>query len=498
MSCAMASVLAMPLACMSKQSGARRTGRAITAIKSGPVYPLPSDRKDVRSTSHAVASGREGGRMESVKRTASTSTSRNSVLCSRRDTRGLHGTGARGMTHLFATASDGKNDTSSGSDDKPTDDGSSGGDDGENNNNNNNGGGGGGDGDGDDENKGDDEGDETPEEQMRSVDEVIGRCEKSKVNLPEDIKGIAEAEGLRASVLDRYVALSTGVGGAFLTTVFTAFPAIRDRALQDPAFLWKLGVEVFGDLGLSIVSEMKGRNTGDSKFGDEAEFFFADVLASAALNAATLTMLSPTVRFGLSPGGGRALRTATRVDGKLNDLLRLLFCRALPVRFPASAFQKGNFSIANRAWCVGLQGVRVGGVSVLAGFAGQAAANGVCRLRRKYFQNAYSDGYASCIHPEAPPLLEPAAEWGAHMAASGNVRQQLIIGVESAIESSAVGLNNRVATRGASAVLRLANNAWGGAAFAERMRVMEAEVYGADEVKKAAKESGKEKGLTKK
>ena len=215
---------------------------------------------------------------------------------------------------------------------------------------------------------------------MRTSAEALAQCERNGVSLPEDVKTIAEAEGLRASVLDRYIALTRGgkIGGAFLATLFTWFPAIRDRALADPAFLFKLGAEVWGDVGLSVASELKARNTNASVFSDEAEFFFADVLASAALNAATLTMLSPTVVFGVSPGGGRALRTANRVDGKLNDFLRLVFCRALPPRFPASAFQKGNFTTANRAATVVLQGVRVGGVSVLAGFAGKRA-NAACR-----------------------------------------------------------------------------------------------------------------------
>ena len=43
------------------------------------------------------------------------------------------------------------------------------------------------------------------------------------------------------------------------------------------------------------------------------------------------------------------------------------------------------------------------------------------------------------------------------------------------------------AERAATAALRAGNNAWGGAAFAEKMRVMEAEVYGADEAKNAKK-----------
>ena len=203
---------------------------------------------------------------------------------------------------------------------------------------------------------------------------------------------IADAEGIRASVLSDYLAY---VSNPILAALFAAFPAVRDRALADPTFLFKLGVEVFGDVGLSVAAEMHSRN---DRFADEAEYFVADVVAGSALNAAVLTMLSPTVSFGVSPGGGRALRMLNRVDGRLNDFIRLLFCRALPPAFPASAFVPGTYPLSRRVGSLALQGVRVGGVSALVGFAGQAAANGVCRLRRKYAPGGYAKG-AGSIHP---------------------------------------------------------------------------------------------------
>ena len=147
------------------------------------------------------------------------------------------------------------------------------------------------------------------------------------------------------------------VSNPILAALFAAFPAVRDRALADPTFLFKLGVEVFGDVGLSVAAEMHSRN---DRFADEAEYFVADVVAGSALNAAVLTMLSPTVSFGVSPGGGRALRMLNRVDGRLNDFIRLLFCRALPPAFPASAFVPGTYPLSRRVGSLALQGVRVG------------------------------------------------------------------------------------------------------------------------------------------
>ena len=226
---------------------------------------------------------------------------------------------------------------------------------------------------------------------------------------------LASAEGIRASVLADYCALAKlPVIGA----LFSWFPAIRDRALADPLFLFKLGVEVFGDAAFSLAAESPGLGgRRGERFTDEAEFFLADVLASAALNASVLTMLSPAVVIGRSPGGGRALRTAARVDGKLNDFLRLLFCRALPPKIPASAAVPGavhdpkprprrrvraSASAASRRW---------------PGSRGGSARTRRARCER--LPGSYSDAYAATVAPEAPPLLEPAFEWGAPRARAG-------------------------------------------------------------------------------
>lgn len=110
------------------------------------------------------------------------------------------------------------------------------------------------------------------------------------------------------------------------------------------------------------------------------------------------------------------------------------------------------------------------------GLAGQGAANGICKLRRRYAPEAYDPGYASSVSPHAPPLLEPAMEWGAFMGVSGNVRQQLIIGLERALEGSAVGVRLPMLAALGSLAMRVGNNVWGGELFARRMRAMEDDV----------------------
>lgn len=323
------------------------------------------------------------------------------------------------------------------------------------------GGGGGNDGDGNEE--------EDDREGRLSRDEANQACESAGIKLPNDMAEIAAAEGIRPEAMNAFVELMTKK--AYLGWLFAAIPAVRDRALADPTFLFKLGVEVLGDVALSIASEATGRN---EHFWDEAEYFFSDVAASVCLNGAVLTMLSPVVTLGKSHGGGRALAHNKKVGGKLNHFIRLMGGK-YPRNLPKHVFQKGNYTTTYRAWAFVSQGFRIGIMSSAVGLAGQGTANLICTIRRKYMPNGYSERYASTVHPEAPPLLEPAMEWGAFMGSSGNARQQLIAGVERVMQDANVKMPalNLLATL----VLRVGNNVWGGEQFATKMREMEDSVW---------------------
>jgi len=172
--------------------------------------------------------------------------------------------------------------------------------------------------------------------------------------------------------------------------------------------------------------------------------------------------------------GGRALAHNKKIGGKLNHFIRLVGGK-YPRNLPKHVFQKGNYTTTYRAWAFVSQGFRIGIMSSAVGLAGQGTANLICTIRRKYMLNGYSERYASTVHPEAPPLLEPAMEWGAFMASSGNARQQLIAGVERCMRDANVKMPalNLLATL----VLRVGNNVWGGEQFAAKMREMEDSVW---------------------
>uniref|UniRef100_A0A7R9TH19 Uncharacterized protein n=1 Tax=Micromonas pusilla TaxID=38833 RepID=A0A7R9TH19_MICPS len=293
---------------------------------------------------------------------------------------------------------------------------------------------------------------------------------------------IADAEGVRVVVMKDFLRYTTsGPLAGFLAWLFAKYPAVRDRALADPWFLYKLAVEVLGDVGLAVAGEATSRN--DASALDEAEFFLSDVVSSVFLNGAVLTMLSPAVTLGKTPGGRKALIVKSRIGGRLNHFMRLVFMAQPPGKMPASIFAKAGHRVIPYAWkwrglALLAQGVRIAAVSGAIGFVGQGTSNAVCALRRKYWSGSYSKAYAETVRPESPPLLEPAVEWALFTGTDANWRQQAIIGVERVIEGAASGGGkvSSIVARASSAAIRIANNAWGGERFASRMRRMEDEV----------------------
>ena len=81
-------------------------------------------------------------------------------------------------------------------------------------------------------------------------------CSKNGATLPKDMADIADAEGVRVVVMKDFLRYTTsGPLAGFLAWLFAKYPAVRDRALADPWFLYKLAVEVLGDVGLAVAGE---------------------------------------------------------------------------------------------------------------------------------------------------------------------------------------------------------------------------------------------------
>jgi hypothetical protein len=326
------------------------------------------------------------------------------------------------------------------------------------------GGGGGGDG-------GDEEDEEDEDEiigrgvEKKSAEEVKSTCEENGLEFPRDL---LDADGgfMRADTLNLYVKYSKYSILAFLMNMF---PAVRDRMLADPRFAFKLLVETGADAVMNTAMEIKQR--GDT-FWDEFEFFACDQVAAFAVNTAILTICSPSIVLGNST---RSMRKLGELSKNANGLARAWYtARKYVASLPPNVFMLDpKLGMLDKLVRGGATVVARGGqiffVSTLCGTVGQMTANSLMMLRRAAGKDKYSKAYAQSIDDSVdPPVMDTGLLWGRFMWFSANMRQQLVIGGERAVEQFASGMSAAAGRRLANATtiaLRVANNIKGGADF---------------------------------
>ena len=329
-------------------------------------------------------------------------------------------------------------------------------------------GGSGGGGDGGENDAGEDE-DEVGRQfkNERSAEEVERVCEENGLDIPQDL---LEADGgmMRADVLDLYVKYSK-VG--ILAFLMNMFPAVRDRMLADPRFAFKLLVETGADAVMNTAMELKQRR---ETFWDEFEFFACDQIAAFAVNTAIITICSPAIVLGNTT---RSMRKLGELSKNANGATKLMYkTRQYIGSLPPNVFminpKLGMLDkLVRGAACVVARGGQIFFVSTLCGTVGQMTANSLMMLRRAAGTDKYSKAYAASIDDSVdPPVIDTGLLWGRFMCVSANVRQQLVIGGERAVESFASGMSHGIArrwTRGTTIALRVLNNVKGGHDFNE-------------------------------
>ncbi|OUS45510.1 hypothetical protein BE221DRAFT_146663 [Ostreococcus tauri] len=299
-----------------------------------------------------------------------------------------------------------------------------------------------------------------------AVEEEVKRmCEKNGLEVPRDLLD-ADGGTMRTSTLDLYVKYSKISILAFL---MNTFPAFRDRMLADPRFAFKLFVETGADAAINTVMEIKQRR---DTFWDEFEFFACDQISAFAVNTAILTICSPAIVLGNTT---RSMRKLGELSKNANGLTKVWYqARKYIGKLPANVFAldpKLGFAskIVRGGACVVARGGQIFFVSTLCGIIGQATANSLMMLRRAAGKNKYSKEYAESIDDSMdPPVFDTGLLWGRFMCFSANVRQQLVIGGERAVEQIASGMPGPAGRRLANAstiALRVANNVKGGSDF---------------------------------
>mmetsp|Transcript_14036 Transcript_14036/g.46089 ORF Transcript_14036/g.46089 Transcript_14036/m.46089 type:complete len:423 (-) Transcript_14036:1810-3078(-) len=258
-------------------------------------------------------------------------------------------------------------------------------------------------------------------EPMASASEVTAEAAKAGVKMPAELMEIAQAEGMRRSILARYFQIAKTTPGFLL-----AVPWIRDRILADPYFLFKVGLEYALDAGFATAAEL---NRGAKEFLAEWEFFAADLVTSFALDVTIVSLLAPAASIGATP---QAVRRVAKM--KLPEWLgKKLSVGAL---LPPAAFARAQsgqvFTLWGRTASV-LSNVGVFFlVGTAAGFAGQTMANLGLRAR-----SAMTPGGKEALEEQEaseailmPPIMRTAFTWGLYSGISTNLRYQCIIGAE--------------------------------------------------------------------
>ena len=298
-----------------------------------------------------------------------------------------------------------------------------------------------------------------------SAEEVKTRCEENGLEVPRDLLD-ADGGTMRASTLDLYIKYSKYSVLAFL---MNTFPAVRDRMLADPRFAFKLMVETGADVVMNTATEIKQR--GDV-FWDEFEFFACDQIAAFAVNTAILTICSPAIVLGNTT---RSMRKLGELSKNANGAAKVWYvARKYVGKLPANVFmldpKLGMMAkLARGGATVIARGGQIFFVSTLCGTLGQATANSLMMLRRAAGRDKYSKGYAESIDVSVdPPVLDTGLLWGRFMMFSANIRQQLVVGGERAVEQFTAGMpsaSGRRLANGATVALRVFNNLKGGSDF---------------------------------
>ncbi|KAL9273027.1 RETICULATA, chloroplastic-like protein [Drosera capensis] len=302
-----------------------------------------------------------------------------------------------------------------------------------------NGGGGGGDGEGEGEG----------EEEFGVVmnfGEVLRECEKSGVKLPADMMQAAKSVGIRELILQRYLDLQ-GSGG-IIGFLMRQWPMFRNRMIADPAFLFKVGTEIFIDSCCATFAEVQKRG---KDFWAEFELYLADLLVGVVVDIALVCLLAPYVRIGRQ-------RTSGGFLGGIGQAASSLPSSVFEAERPGS-----RFSTKQRIATYFYKGVLYGFVGFGCGIIGQGIANLIMTAKRNVNK--------SDEDVPVPPLVKSAALWGVFLAVSSNTRYQIVNGLERLVEASPLAKKVPPVAMAFTVGVRFANNIYGGMQFVDWARL---------------------------
>ncbi|KAJ0020269.1 hypothetical protein Pint_32001 [Pistacia integerrima] len=298
-------------------------------------------------------------------------------------------------------------------------------------------GGGGGGGEGEDNDK--------EEEEFGPIlkfEEVMKETEAKGVSLPSDMLDAAKTTGIRKMFLLRYLDLQGSVWPLGFLIKYCSM--LRNRMLADPSFLFKIGIEIVIDCCCATFAEVQKRG---KDFWSEFELYLADLLVGVVLDIALVGMLAPYARFG-QPS------VSSGLFGRIQHA-----CRSLPSSVFEAERPGCRFSVKQRIATYFYKGVLYGSAGFGCGLIGQGIANLIMTAKRRIKKSEEDI--------PVPPLLQSAALWGVFLAVSSNIRYQIINGLESVVEKSALAEQVPPVAKAFTVGVRFANNIYGGMQFVD-------------------------------
>lgn len=243
---------------------------------------------------------------------------------------------------------------------------------------------------------GEGEGEGEGDEENGDVDAILAKTGVDADSLPEDVLAALKAGRIGESELTNW----KSVLGNPLTKALAASTYIRCRLLAEPRLPGILGIECGVGCLSTLAAEKAARG---SSFVRELDFVFANQVLIVLTNIALVLALTPAAAIAAPPAAGTYAAYAARLPGYF--------------------LQKGDFTVAQRAYCFVSKAVQFSVVGSCTSAVGQAVTLGIVKAR-----TALTPDKAPTV--ELAPVLPTASAYAVFMGASSNTRYQVVNSLE--------------------------------------------------------------------
>lgn len=287
-----------------------------------------------------------------------------------------------------------------------------------------------------------------PDESDDALSAVLRESNSSLNDIPHDVMRAYRGGLISPSHVANYLIARGNALSALMMAVGGA--GMRNRFIADRLLLLKVAIEEGIGLFGKLSAEYEQRR---SRFWDEKEFVFANLLAAILADFALVYLPAPSVRLtDAAPGKSIGAWISNIAAG-----------------LPSNVFQSDRpFTLAQRLGGLGVKSLQLFGVGFVCAFSAIMLTNGLMAVRERLDEN-----YKPITQKQnvlAVPLL-----YGVFLGVSSCGRYQLVNGVESQIFPRVFAGTPKLVEEVATFILRYANTFWGSQQWVMFARVTNAQ-----------------------